>query len=339
MTIGILLKLIREQNVCKFEQLYDVITRGRENEDEEDYESHFTYEQQMKELIECCCQKDVVYFGNVAVLHNVSIELAKNNYYQFACMLLEKALKSEKCFANMELLADYLKYSIYSGESEIKTSEKYYERLQSIDKKLWNWRAFDFSIDYLLACSDTTGSKEDYLKHALELARIYRKQMRDTPHEDKALNALSEVYLKTGDIKKFERTLEEGSRLKKAPLCTLKWGDYLFKKGEYTEAKNNIIKCCKDIIGIENIINIGYPYVLSALTRIMELYECRENNHIQIENEFETELKLIEGDYQTAKRALGESNEQVKNLKVQIDVLKKQINLDDSSFYEDYDYE
>lgn len=337
MTMEILINLIQEQKLCRYEQLYEVICFGRKNDEEESYESDLSYEKQMRELIENCCKEDVELLGNTEVLHNISVELAKQKYYYLACMLLEKTLKGKKCFTNIDLLADYLKYSTYSSESEIRQAEEYYGRLQKIEKKLWSWRAFDFSIDYLLARSDTTEFKEDDLMEALKLALIYRAQMKNTPDEDKALNTLAEVYLRKGETKKYEQILKQGILLKKAPLCTLKWGEYLFKKGDYANAQENILKCCKANTGLESVINIGYPYVLLALARIMNLYAHQDSEQDHTKNDFGMELKLIETDYQTAKEALGESNEQIKNLKKQIDVLKKQLATDTNTAEADYD--
>jgi hypothetical protein len=49
------------------------------------------------------------------------------------------------------LLADFLIYATKSCDTEhYKKSESVYKTLQSLRPQLWDWKIYDFSIDYLL---------------------------------------------------------------------------------------------------------------------------------------------------------------------------------------------
>ena len=320
-------ELIQQEKKCRFEKLYEFIIKIFDTSDEEDFEDKQEKTLKLGELIQECCKDDIGLIGDVGVLHNVSVELAKHDYYDFACNILEKGLSDKKYYLNIDLLADYLKYAIYSTYENLKKADKYYERLKMVEKGKWNWRAFDFSIDYLLALSEMEDvNRNSIFDEALELALIYKRLMKGTENEDKAYHTLAEVYLKRGERKKFETIIKEGIQLKNAPLCTLKWAEYLFDKGEYVEAKKYIIECCRMNTEIDSKINLGYPYILSALSRIMVLYNDFDENEDEQMNEVQDELNRIDHDYNSAKMVLGESEGRVKNLKVQIDILKNQLN-------------
>lgn len=78
---------------------------------------------------------------------------------------------------------------------------------------------------------------------------------------------------------------------------------------------------------------MGYPYILSALCRIMSVYEKIEE--VINSQEKEDIVKIIKKDYELAKSILGDNEKRVANLKKQIIILEKQLNVkDEDEIYE-----
>jgi hypothetical protein len=123
------------------------------NNDDDDDELISTNHPYIKlyELIVFLLQQEI-FVGDKDDFHNISVSLASNDDYDYACEFLERGLA--KYPYSIDLLADYLKYCV---NVNIQKGREYAERLNSIDKTKWNWRAFRFSCEYLKALSEQSG--------------------------------------------------------------------------------------------------------------------------------------------------------------------------------------
>ena len=86
------------------------------------------------------------FIGTSMDFHNFGVECARRNAEELACDYLERGLN--KYPTSVDLLADYIKYGMVCDRLD-KCGE-YYSILMGISKNIWNWRAFRFSIDYLM---------------------------------------------------------------------------------------------------------------------------------------------------------------------------------------------
>ena len=124
--------------------------------------------------------------------HNAATEHAKNNRYTAAAELCKKGLA--KFPGNIDLLADVLHYSASAGDTE--TAGEYLQLLLAQDRRRWNWRAFTFTLDFLMEAPDVDE------RLCRELIADYHRLL---PYEEKAYVAESELEDMLGN---HERSLE-----------------------------------------------------------------------------------------------------------------------------------
>lgn len=157
--------------------------------------------------------------------HNRSAELAKLGKYSEAVETCIRGL--EKFPLNMDLLANIVKYSSDIGDME--TAELYFDILSNrIPRKVWNWRAYTFTLDYLM--KDALGNEEKCREYIAD----YKKHL---PYEEKASVAESELEEKLGNHERSKEILEERVNERfNAPQCALKLLDMQFSRGEFEEA-------------------------------------------------------------------------------------------------------
>jgi len=112
--------------------------------------------------------------------HDCAVAFAYNmKDYDIACEILLRGL--ERYSANIDLLADYLEYAIKSSSDvHYDKCEEFFTKLQSYRPQRWNWRAYDFSIDYLLDKVDRgIGDYEEIQKLCLELSHEFQRRISD----------------------------------------------------------------------------------------------------------------------------------------------------------------
>lgn len=338
MTFNNAVETIKEDKVCRAELACKVLEKSTEMSEYSDDGEMGDGNREEQELAKIILDDEVQLRGNVNAIHNLSVEYAKRDYFDIACKILKKALQERRNSYNIDLLADYLKYSINSSDEEIEFAEECFDRLNGINKKFWNWRAFDFAIDYLISSADwSMDDFEDRLKEGHKLAEEYKKRFGETEDADKAYHSLANVYLKNGDDESCNRLLKEAlGKVKKAPLCALQLADTCFKRGLYEEAKEYVRKCIIMNSGNELSVSLGYPYILSAECSIALAYLYMESGNDERKENLEKNLESIENDYASAKECLGRREQRVMLLRKQIDVLKKQINIGaDTENYEE----
>lgn len=336
MTIEKLMEEIKQDKVCRAELLHQSLQESRSvaSADEESYEQNA--DQRMREAADMILADDVNLTGNADAVHNIAVEYARENYYDIACRLLQKALAIKKYAYNIDLLADYLKYSTCFSDNDQEQADLYLVRLMSINKKRWNWRAYEFSIDYLLEeMKSTADSFETKIGDVLRLAEEYKDKFRDTEYADRAYHELADVHMENDDQKASERVLREAVRkLKKAPSCAMQLADSYYKRGSYREASEYIKQCILMNNELESTINKGYPYILYALCQIREVYENMDEDGM-IDKEFAKKyIKKIESWHESAKLCMEKGNKKTQELKQQIDLLKKWTGIDSTDMEE-----
>lgn len=204
--------------------------------------------------------------GDQSDYHNLAAELARNNLYDDACRVCEVGIA---CLGgDVDLLADWVNYATKIG--------KYDEALIAIHKlndisyNLWNWRAFDFIIDYYLSVGD--------LKEANKLACDFVEWM---PYEDRAYftqaNILRLLYgKKEGTIKEIE-VLQHAVSLKiNCPLCANRLAEIMCDIGQLKDALEYINLALKELAQEQPSINYAYVIYKRALIydRLYYQYQC-----------------------------------------------------------------
>lgn len=121
-----------------------------------------------------------VHSGDADDYHDLAAILGSGDEDILACNVLDCGLKYFP--QDVDLLADYLLYGpSCNGNKEYYTTQcqKYYEILSKIPKRLWTWRGFSFSINYLFnikKCLATTDEEVDSLiDESLKIVHEYRK--------------------------------------------------------------------------------------------------------------------------------------------------------------------
>lgn len=337
MTIEKLMKEIKRDSICRAELLHQSLQENWSsgNVDEENFELNAS--QGALEVADMVLLDNIRLTGNVDAIHNVAVMYARKNYYDIACRILRKAIGMKKYSCNVDLLADYLKYSTCFSDDDQEETDIYFTRLMSINRKRWNWRAYEFSIDYKLEELESSPDfYEDKMKEILKLANEYKDKSKDKEYADRAYRELANVYLGDDNQIEGEKILREAVEdIKKAPSCALQLADFYYKRGLYKEAANYIKQCILMNNDLEPSVSMGYPYILYALCMIREVYDKVEEKGNENEEFYKKQIKEIEQKYRSAKMCLGEKEERVVNLKKQIDLLKGWVK-DDSLYMDDY---
>lgn len=159
------------------------------------------------------------------VYFNKSAELAKKGRLSKAIEMCQKGL--DKFPEEIDLLSNILKYSSDMGDDE--TAEKYLNQLiTNIPRKVWNWRTYTFTLDYLLKNPCINEAK------CREIIGDYKKAF---PAEEKSYVAESLLEEKLGNHTKSKEILENAVKERfNAPQCALKLLDLQMEQGEYEEA-------------------------------------------------------------------------------------------------------
>jgi hypothetical protein len=146
--------------------------------------------------------------GTIGDYYNYAGTFAKSDEYYWACEVLLCGLN--KYSQNNDLLAYYLICATNSSSIEhYKKCDNVYKTLQSLRPSRWNWRAYDFSISYLLDKINrgVGGEPENIKSECLDLAYEYQKRI---PTNERAYLAESNIY------SAFEEPEKEINALEKA---------------------------------------------------------------------------------------------------------------------------
>ena len=161
--------------------------------------------------------------------HNLSSELARQNYFEFAADITQKGLKLFD--DNIDLLSDYIYYSHKAGRKE--NVDDGLSRLEKIERNLWNWRAFTFYIDVI----NDGGANEENKKKAFQCVEDYKRVL---PDEERAYMAEYETLKKYGELDAAENALIVAENyLSMTAQCSLALSEIYHMRGEYDKAINS----------------------------------------------------------------------------------------------------
>lgn len=261
-------------NVSDVKSVIDTLLRGDDNGEYEEFEEVAYLNSTRKKLrivADLFSNMELKVYGNVDDFHNCAVPYAKANMYDCACKVLERGLTGSE--ASIDLLSDYILYGIKCRKYE--KCEEYYKRLNMIPKKQWTWRAFSFSIDYLLDKANRildVGQREVLQQTVTGLTDEFIVSIgTDQAYFDKA-----QVIRTFGSYNEEteETVLYKGiDSLKSAPRCALRLADILVDRGEYKEAARLIRKCCVNAFKPQPDINGSYSFLLSALCNASWIFE------------------------------------------------------------------
>ena len=299
---------------------------GREDDEEDFCGEQVEIFEWAGELTRLCEQDGVEIVGDADEIHNLSVVFARNGCPNASCAILEAALCEERYSGEVDLLADFIKYSSSAGRRFSEQAQKYYERLCEIPRSRWNWRAYEFAIDYLMDIVERRPEESDKIKMKYEnLADEYCEAFKKRAEADRAFHSKAKVAYKDNNIEQYQEILREGmNTLQRAPVCELYLAEYEFQRGEHENAEQYIQQCIEGNRTIDNNINMGYPYVLSALCKIFNAYQRLGNEEV-----LKKYMEEIQQDYDSAVTWLSPRDERVGMLKKHIKVLKKRTNMMD----------
>lgn len=285
-------------NIYDAESIVDSIINNSQN-DVNEY-GDLTYEESnYKKLYDIAVMfedNNITFLGNADNYHNLSVSYAKEDCFDSACKILNKGI--EEYPYSVDLLADFLKYGI-QWKKYYSLCEKYYERLKSISFSEWNWRAYSFSIDYLLDKKSRNYSISKEIKsEALSLADkfIYNASLE---YLDQAYFDKSTIYKSYGEDDKEKETLEFGANNStRASKCCLRLSDIEFNSGNYKKAIDYIERCWR-VLDTMPRINRGYTFLLLALSKTSEFLKDFDAAK-DIDDVSEKEIELLYKDFNSA---------------------------------------
>lgn len=264
--------------------------------DFEEFDYSDSSRKKLYEITRLFGNQEVMIYGIPDEYHNLAVSFAKADMHDFACEVIKRGL-STKPFS-VDLLADYIRYGIFCERHD--DCDQYFKRLNQIPLGQWNWRAFSFSIDYLLDKLNRTGSSvevEVIRQKAVNLAdRFIQLIGTDQAYFDKSivLQSFSE-----GDLGMQKEVLTQGiKKLKVAPKCGLRLADILFEEGDYSNAAKIIKQCCLNLFKPQQDINGSYCFLLLALSNASALFQEDKSDYsgetdaiLAIYKEFHTSLE------------------------------------------------
>ena len=227
--------------------------------------------------------------GDSDDFHNFAVSISKTiNDNSKSCFIIQQGLEIHPY--NTDLLADALRYGYSCGEKE--KCNEWYKTLQSIDKSRWTWRAFSFSVDYLLSKWISTAENNYSINDILSLVKEYQKTM---PYKEDAWLCEFDVYDGTNQREKGIAVLEEAiGRFKYCPRCWLRYADILIDNGDFEKAEPIIEKMRRNPKTREAI-NISYLYFIDAQCQIARLNRTDDE---------EEQNQMVWNIYKTFRKAL-----------------------------------
>lgn len=209
--------------------------------------------------------------------HNYAVTFARASDFDIACDILLCGMK--RYHKNVDLLADYLEYAIKSSNDEHYTKcEEIFNVLISRRPDFWNWRAYDFSIDYLLDKLDRgIGESLQIKQQCIELAREFQSRISTN---ELGYIAEANVYKMFGEEKQAFATLKKA--LGKTKLHTVQasvtLAEMYIKRNEPQEALKCINRVLSDVSDTNLRIAPSHIYVLSVICKASILLSNVQSN-------------------------------------------------------------
>lgn len=241
--------------------------------------------------------------GDADDIHNLSVELSREDEYELSCDILLYGLKFFP--RNVDLLADYLQSGICCNQLD--NCEKYYTSLRKIPETFWTWRGFAFSVDYLLYLVKNTelGSVDDYTRLYEEMLAIVQSYRANFPQSEDSYKAEADIYAFFNKAKELEllKNVIENENIAICPKCALRYAELKFESGEYEEAASGISKALLSYSQPRKKVHGGYLYYMAGLLKLSRIVseeskkttEVKSEDIIDIYTDFNIALPMFSG--------------------------------------------
>lgn len=308
-------------------EVVDELLNAYEEDEEQCWE-------RLNELMGVLTAADIqIYNGDSDRYHNLAVSLARADQYSFACDVLSLGLKFYG--ESQDLLADFLAYAAKcKGQSKndetARKAEDYYEKLMSMDKNSLDWRAFDFSIDYLSAKLQEAEDEAEKQKLNSSIDELLADYQKIHSEDEKAYFAQYVVSVSRHEKDAEKKLQEKMEKLDRpAPRCNMKLAEYFFKNGRYEEAEKYIDICKRITPSLEQAVEPGSIYTLSALCGMCRIYKdgienLKKDGKSNQDNELEKRVRRVYKDCAAAHAIyLKRRFRKYKELEIQRNVLEK----------------
>lgn len=277
----------------------------------------------IKELSILLQNQEISIEGNANDYHNLAVECARNEKLGFACTIIGRGLQNHSYAYNVDLLADMIRYQLDGGHVE--ACETPYQELKELNLVLWNWRAYSFSLDYLLAKWKAEKGSPTIKSEIMRLADRFIKKLGDDPkYADQAYFDRAMVERECGskktatEIEILKKPMDSGYH---APKCALRLADIYFESQKYDDAIKMLQICAKNVFSPQPDINGGYSFLLTALTKATMLFDDHEKDKKEYD---EDRINEIYKDFRTALKGLDKQDVYAKTAHSAINVIETQ---------------
>lgn len=242
------------------------------------------YRKSAYEIVESLFTNDenVVVSGDADDFHNLAVTFAKEDDYETALEIVKKGLTVHK--TNTDLLADAIKYGSNCGVYD--ECDEWCKQLNRVTKRKWTWRAYSFTIDYLVDCLDRMDeiSDEQFDAEKLKILALV-KEYQDVFYDmEDSWYSEFEVYWKLNERRTAKEILQKISQMEmKCPKAWLRYADILMDDGELDQAEKMLKRLkCDDS-------DSSYAYYLDGRCRLGKILRndafASENIDEKIQNE------------------------------------------------------
>ena len=231
--------------------------------------------------------------GDADDWHNLAVDVARKDYFDLACDILEAGLAEFS--SNTDLLGDYLQYG--TSCRRIEQCRTYYARIKALPKVKYTWRSFHFSANWLTYLWEQCEDEEELKLLTNELQELATQYRRYFPNSEESYLCEANIYRLIKDSKKELKILQQPiSRGLPMPKCALRLADAFFEAGEYSKSLEMVQRSLNDANQVQQAVNESYLYYLSGLARLSLI---RKNGQLsnaeqigEIYKDFEYSLRL-----------------------------------------------
>jgi len=249
--------------------------------------------------------------GTAGDYHDYAVAFANVDNYTYACEVLMLGLK--KYSADVNLLSDFIFYATKSSKNEhYELCEEKYGLLKK-RRILWNWRAYDFSFEYLLdKLIRGKGDIEELKAMCLELALEFQVNI---PEDE--LGYIDEAII----YSTFREYDKEMSTLKKAYDGVSLARIYL-KQGNPDMAMECLVSVIKNIPRIVSAISPERAWFLLITSKIAK-FLSGETLNFNTEQKVDMVLvKEIVNDWNKIKSLSNTNKQDYKDTKILVEFVK-----------------
>lgn len=289
MTVETLMVIIERTSKVKLRDTIAVVEElyHQSSIDEDSIDSYI----KLYDLFELVLQQPL-WEGTESDFHNLTVTCARQDDYDAACRFLDKGLIYYPY--SIDLLSDYLNYGMNCGRRE--QCKTIFSRLQE-RRSAWNWRAYHFSISYLLESAAAEPSINP--ENILALINDFQKKLPtcEESYIDEAefINSFSEYETEGRSfLSVLEYATSDACPIKRTPKCDLKLADYYFDIGKDLDKASQLLERCKrNSVESQLSVNRNYVYLLSSLCKMTQYYDTTKDENCRKVLSGETEKEKL----------------------------------------------